>query len=104
MASNSFGKLLVDCMPHLRGYAYSLVRNRDAADDLVQETMLRAWTHRRRFARGTNLKAWTFTILRHCFLDQKRRGRTDENALGDGAYAQLASAPQQDIATYFDEM
>jgi RNA polymerase sigma-70 factor (ECF subfamily) len=45
------------------------------ADDLVQETMLKAWNARQRFAAGTNMRAWTFIILRNIFLSQMRRNR-----------------------------
>jgi RNA polymerase sigma-70 factor (ECF subfamily) len=59
-------------IPQLRGYAYTLVKNRDLADDLVQDTLLRAWASRSIFVPGTNLKAWMFTILRNRFLDYLR--------------------------------
>lgn len=60
-------------MPRLASYARSLARNSDTAQDLVQETLLKAWRHRASFEPGTNLKAWTFRILRNSFLSQVRR-------------------------------
>lgn len=68
-----FGAALSDLMPRLASYARSLARNSDTAQDLVQETVLKAWRHRASFEPGTNLKAWTFRILRNSFLSQVRR-------------------------------
>jgi RNA polymerase sigma-70 factor (ECF subfamily) len=51
-------------IPHLRAFGRSLSGNRDLADDLVQETLLKAWAARKRFQAGTNMRAWTFIILR----------------------------------------
>ena len=61
---NELGKLV----PNLRAFARSLCRNPDEADDLVQETLVKAWKHRASFEPGSNLKAWLFTILRNAFL------------------------------------
>lgn len=66
---------LAALIPHLRAYGRSLSGNRDVADDLVQDTMLKAWAARGRFAAGTNMRAWTFIILRNSFLSQRRRAR-----------------------------
>lgn len=79
----------------LRAFAVSLCGNRDTADDLVQETLFKAWNHIESFKEGTNLKAWLFTILRNTYFSQRRkRKREVEDA--DGKYAaRLASAPEQ---------
>ncbi|GBQ13626.1 sigma-70 family RNA polymerase sigma factor [Swaminathania salitolerans] len=57
----------------LRGFARYLTRDVPAADDLVQETVVRALASRSQFVDGTNLKAWLFTILRNLFYEQRRR-------------------------------
>lgn len=78
-----FGAALGDLMPRLASYARSLTRDPDAAQDLVQETVLKAWRSRASFEPGTNLKAWTFRILRNSFLSQVRRksaGQASETA------------------------
>ena len=62
-------------IPHLRAFGRSLSGNRDLADDLVQETLLKAWAARARFQAGTNMRAWTFIILRNHYLSQMRRSR-----------------------------
>jgi len=72
---DAFRRELAAVIPHLRAFARSLSGNRDTADDLVQETMLKAWAARARFQAGTNMRAWTFIILRNIFLSQMRRNR-----------------------------
>ena len=72
---SAFKAQLAALIPHLRAYGRSLSGNRDVADDLVQDTMLKAWAARDRFAAGTNMRAWTFIILRNSFLSQRRRAR-----------------------------
>lgn len=62
-------------IPHLRAFGRSLSGSRDLADDLVQETLLKAWAARQRFQAGTNMRAWTFIILRNLYLSQMRRAR-----------------------------
>ncbi len=62
-------------IPQLRAFGRSLSGNRDLADDLVQETLMKAWAARARFQAGTNMRAWTFIILRNLFLSQMRRSR-----------------------------
>lgn len=69
----AFKTELAAAIPHLRAYGRSLAGDIDRADDLVQDTMLKAWASRERFAAGTSMKAWTFVILRNVFLSQMRR-------------------------------
>lgn len=64
---------MLELIPFLRAFARSLCGNPDAADDLAQETLVKAWQSRRMFAPGTNLKAWLFTILRNQFYSDRRR-------------------------------
>jgi RNA polymerase sigma-70 factor (ECF subfamily) len=61
-------------MPALRRYARHLSRDQGEGDDLVQETMTRAWAARSRFQPGTNFRAWLFRIQRNLFLSDRRRG------------------------------
>lgn len=70
-----FKTQLGQVIPHLRAFGRSLSGSRDLADDLVQETLLKAWAARDRFQAGTNMRAWTFIILRNLFLSQMRRAR-----------------------------
>ncbi|WP_165886577.1 sigma-70 family RNA polymerase sigma factor [Sphingomonas sp. PP-F2F-A104-K0414] len=66
---------LLALRPRLQRYARSLVHNPDFAEDLVQDTLLRAWKAQAQFVADTSMKAWTFTILRNLFLSARRRDR-----------------------------
>ena len=90
-------------VPSLRAFAISLCGNIDRADDLVQETLLRALTHIDSFEPGTNMPAWLFTILRNLFRSEYRKRRREvEDA--DGRYAEtLISHPEQTGRVEFQE-
>jgi RNA polymerase sigma factor (sigma-70 family) len=75
LSDSDFKKQLAQVIPHLRAFGRSLSGSRDLADDLVQETLLKAWGARLRFQAGTNMRAWTFIILRNLYLSQMRRAR-----------------------------
>lgn len=75
LSDAEFRQLLGGVIPHLRAYGRSLSGNPDLADDLTQDTMVKAWASRSRFERGTSIKAWTFVILRNTFLSQMRRNK-----------------------------
>lgn len=75
LSDKAFKDELSAVIPQLRAFGRSLSGNRDMADDLVQETLLKAWAARDRFQAGTNIRAWTFIILRNLFLSQMRRSR-----------------------------
>jgi RNA polymerase sigma-70 factor (ECF subfamily) len=68
-----FKKELTELIPHLRAFSRSLCGNATLADDVAQDAMLKAWKARDKFKPGSNLKAWTFTILRNQFYSIKRR-------------------------------
>ena len=87
---------VVALIPSLRAFAWSLSHNASDADDLVQEALIKAWSHREKFEPGTNLRAWLFTILRNTYYTavvRRRREVRDE----DDQYARaLTSAPTQE--------
>lgn len=93
--SAAFKTDLLGAIPSLRAFAVSLSQNADRADDLVQETLVKAWDKHESFQPGTNLKAWLFTILRNEFYSQMRkRGREVQDT--DGVFSeQLAVHPSQ---------
>ncbi|MCO6051606.1 sigma-70 family RNA polymerase sigma factor [Mesorhizobium sp. RP14(2022)] len=93
--SQGFKKDLLGAIPSLRAFAVSLSQNADKADDLVQETLVKAWDKHESFQPGTNLKAWLFTILRNEFYSQMRkRGREVQDS--DGVMTgRLAVHPSQ---------
>ena len=71
--AGDFQSELVSLMPRLRAFSRSLCRRHDLADDLVQETLMKAWRGRASFRTDTNLKAWLFTIMRNCYYSLGRR-------------------------------
>lgn len=75
LPDGEFKAQLAQVIPHLRAFGRSVSGSRDLADDLVQETLLKAWAARARFQAGTNMRAWTFIILRNLYLSQMRRSR-----------------------------
>ena len=87
---------MLAAVPSLRAFAISLSGNVDRADDLVQETLLRAMANIDSFQPGTNMSAWLFTILRNLFRSEYRKRRREvEDA--DGSYAEsLKSHPEQE--------
>ncbi len=91
-----FRKDVMGTIPALRGFAFSLVMNHARADDLVQESLLKAWANRKSYQAGTNFQAWAFTILRNQFYsEQRKRKREVEDA--DGVHAgQMEALPDQD--------
>jgi RNA polymerase sigma-70 factor (ECF subfamily) len=60
---------LIALIPKMRAFARSLTGSRAAADDLAQEALLKAWKGHHTYARGTNLRAWTFMIVRNQYLE-----------------------------------
>ena len=87
---------LVEHLPAMRAFAVSLTRNSSQADDLVQDTVIKAWTNFDKFQAGTNLRAWLFTILRNTFYSNRRKAKR-EVADVDGILAgNLATKPAHD--------
>jgi RNA polymerase sigma-70 factor (ECF subfamily) len=96
-ASPEVRAAMLAALPSLRAFALSLCHNTDRADDLVQDTILRAWKHIDRFEVGTNLNAWLFTILRNGFYSQHRKKRREVED-PDGSYAARLWAPPEQPA------
>ncbi len=86
---------LVATIPNLRAFAISLTGDHHRANDLVQETLLKAWANRDSFEVGTNLKAWLFTILRNTYFSEIRKRRREIQDVDGKAASQLVSPPEQ---------
>ena len=86
MPPNSFRDDLLAEMKNLRAFAISLSGSVPVADDLLQETLLRAWSKSDKFQPGTSLRAWLFTILRNIYYSNYRK-RSREVQDSDGLYA-----------------
>jgi RNA polymerase sigma-70 factor, ECF subfamily len=82
-------------IPNLRAFAISLCGNHEQADDLVQETLLKAWGHLDAFQEGTNLRAWLFTILRNSYFSVLRKRRLEVEDTDGKKAASLSVAPAQ---------
>jgi RNA polymerase sigma-70 factor, ECF subfamily len=94
-ASSQITADLLSVIPNLRAFAVSLCGNLDRADDLVQETLVKAWSNIGSFVEGTNLRAWLFTILRNIYYSEYRKRRREVSD-PDGTFAaKLATAPAQ---------
>ncbi len=88
----AFKRELTDVVPHLRAFARGLCGRPDMADDLVQETMLKAWAAQDRFEPGTSMRAWTFVILRNAYLTDMRRNRF-RGEYDEGVAERILTAP-----------
>lgn len=96
MSDPEFRDKLVAELPSLRAFAASLCGSLTTADDLVQDTLLKAWSNSDKFETGTNLRAWLFTILRNTYFSLYRK-RSREVQDSEGTYAQrLATHGAQD--------
>ncbi len=73
MTTIEFNTQLLNIENHLQQFAYSLTNNEDDAKDLVQDTLLKAITNQEKYEDDTNLKAWTFTIMKNTFINNYRR-------------------------------
>lgn len=94
---------LLAAVPGLRNFAISLCGNADRADDLVQETLLRAIDNINSFRPGTNLFGWLATILRNQFVTEFRKRRNEVEDI-DGQYVDtLTSIPDQESRVEFED-
>jgi RNA polymerase sigma-70 factor (ECF subfamily) len=100
----TFKRELTALIPYLRAFARSLANDPSAADDLAQEALLKAWDARSSFQPGTNLKAWTFMILRNCFYSEKRRSWRQAVWDQEKAERTLTATSDPDSSIELDEL
>jgi RNA polymerase sigma-70 factor (ECF subfamily) len=98
-----FQQSLLAAIPHLRAFAIGLCGKTDGADDLVQETLVRAWANQAGFELGTNLMAWLYTILRNAFYTEFRKRRPEVPDTDGQFAARLARRPSQESRIEFRE-
>lgn len=101
---DQFRQDLVKLVPALRGFARGLSRNRDLADDLVQEAMVKAWAARETYIKGSNFRAWMFTILRNEFYNVIRKRKRETSLDPEFAEQTLVSAPAQEGGLHLDDV
>jgi RNA polymerase sigma-70 factor, ECF subfamily len=84
--------LIINYIPHLRRYATALTGNHAAADDLVQDTLERAWTRIGLWRRDTNIRAWLFTIMHNVYINQVKAGARRRHGKGNDSQLDVAVA------------
>ena len=94
---------LAGSIPKLRAFAISLTRDSSKADDLVQETILKAWSNMDKFDPQTNIDAWLFTILRNTFYSSLRKVRREVQDSEGVHAAGLSVKPSHDGRLAFQE-
>ena len=99
-----FKRELVHLIPHLRAFARTLTGDPTAADDLAQDAMLKAWDARASYQMGTNMKAWTFMILRNQFYSEKRRSWRSSQLDQEAAERTLVAVDDPEAPVALDEL
>ena len=101
---NIFKRELVQLIPHLRAFARTLAGDPTSADDLAQDAMMKAWDARESFQLGTNMKAWTFMILRNQFYSEKRRSWRQSQLDQEAAERTLVAVDDPEAPVALDEL
>jgi RNA polymerase sigma-70 factor (ECF subfamily) len=104
LSDEEFACELQEVLPSLRAFGRSLSGSRDKADDLVQETLMKAWAARSRFRAGTSFRAWTFVILRNAFLTDRRRLSTTMETGGEVSDEMAVVPASQDRRLILDDL
>lgn len=92
--ADAYREAIVALVPQLRAFARFLARDVARADDLVQDAVLRALERQNAWTEGTDLRAWTFRLLRNLFLDQQRRLRVEQRGLATLPTAEKGASVQ----------
>jgi len=100
----AFKQELVALIPHLRAFARTLAGDPTAADDLAQDAMMKAWDARASYQMGTNMKAWTFMILRNQFYSEKRRSWRQTQLDQEAAERTLVAVDDPEAPVALDEL
>ena len=99
-----FKRELVLLIPNLRAFARTLTGDPTAADDLAQDAMMKAWDARASYQMGTNMKAWTFMILRNQFYSEKRRSWRQSQLDQEAAERTLVAVDDPEAPVALDEL
>jgi RNA polymerase sigma-70 factor (ECF subfamily) len=100
----AFKAELVGLIPHLRAFARTLAGDPTSADDLAQDAMMKAWDARESYQMGTNMKAWTFMILRNQFYSEKRRSWRQTQLDQEAAERTLVAVDDPEAPVALDEL
>ena len=104
LAEAAFKRELVALIPHLRAFARTLAGDAASADDLAQDAMMKAWVARDSYQMGTNMKAWTFMILRNQFYSDKRRSWRQSQLDQETAERTLVAVDDPEAPVALDEL
>ena len=104
LADEAFKTELTGLIPQMRAFARSLCRDATAADDLAQDALLKAWNNRNSYQPGTNMKAWTFMILRNQFYSEKRRSWRQSQLDQEAAERTLVAVDDPEAPVALDEL
>ncbi len=99
-----FKRELVVLIPHMRAFARTLTGDATAADDLAQDALMKAWDARASYQMGTNMKAWTFMILRNQFYSDKRRSWRISQLDQEAAERTLVAVDDPEAPVALDEL
>jgi len=99
-----FKRELVALIPHLRAFARTLTGDQASADDLAQDALMKAWDARASYQMGTNMKAWTFMILRNQFYSEKRRSWRQTQLDQESAERNLVAVDDPQAPVALDEL
>lgn len=103
-ADKEFRDLLVAIIPSLRAFSRGLCGNRDLADDMVQDTVTRAWAARESYAAGSNFRAWMFMILRNHYYTTLRKNARMVSWDPEVAERVLVAGPTQQDGLYVQDV
>ena len=101
---DAFKSELIALIPHLRAFARTLTGDPTAADDLAQDALMKAWDARASYQMGTNMKAWTFMILRNQFYSEKRRSWRQSQLDQEAAERTLVAVDDPEAPVALDEL
>ncbi len=110
MTTIEFDNQLVKLENNLERFAYSLTNHLEDSRDLVQETFLKALTHRKQFRDNSNLRAWTFTILKHIFINNYRKSAKQNTTMDNTKdlyflnNTEKCAASKPDAAIHIEEL
>ncbi len=104
MSTQEFNSLVVTSAESLTPFAISLTRDQEAAKDLCQETLCRAFVYKEKYQTGTNIKAWLYTIMRNIFINDYRRNARKKLVIDTVSYFEPASTPAPGSTMYLKEI
>lgn len=104
MSSAEFNSLVVNNSNELKPFAISLTRDQEAANDLCQETLYKAFVYREKYEQDTNIKAWLYTIMRNIFINDYRRNARKKIVMDAVRYSQTPYAASSQVNVRLKEI